>query len=315
MKTVGVDIGATNIKSVLIGDDGTELNRTTIPTLADQGPNEVIRKVQRVISELTRGFSNDEIRGIGIGAPGSVDFRRGLLLYPPNLIGWKEVPLVSIIHQHFGYDVRLENDANCAALGERSFGAGRTYKNFIGLTLGTGVGSGIILDGKIYHGSKGYAGEFGHMSINYSGLLCKCGSRGCIEAYVGSAAIAQRAWARISRTPESLLYKQGYGAVTDLTPQMIAEAAAAHDATSRRVLYETGEYLGVAIASVANLFDVTVFIIGGGVAGAGEFLFEGIQKKAREMVLQVHKEHLTIIPAELGNDAGMFGAAALFDCE
>jgi glucokinase len=310
---IGIDLGGTNIKSVLLDADGNALQRASLPSCASDGPDAVIGQLHLSIETLLAGGGHRaaQLGGIGIGVPGSIDFDRGLVLYPPNLPGWEEVPLVALIAERWNVNVAVDNDANCAALGEARFGTGRGIANFVGLTLGTGVGSGIILGGAIWHGEKGYGGEFGHTSIELHGPPCGCGNTGCVEAYVGNRFMIRNALPVIAHHPESALYRLAMEQPDDLTPLHISEAAAEGDALAREILFDVGSKLGAAIANTANLLDVTTFIIGGGVAAAGKPLFDGIISTANHRVLKVHRGCVTILPAELGNDAGMLGAASL----
>ena len=314
MTRIGIDLGGTNIKSVLLNSDGIAIRRASFPSCATDGPEAVIAQLHVSIQTLlTEHGGGDALGGIGIGVPGSIDFERGLVLYPPNLPGWGEVPLAALIAARWVVPVEVDNDANCAALGEAYHGAGRGIENFVGLTLGTGVGSGIVLGGKIWHGENGYGGEFGHTSIELHGPLCGCGNTGCVEAYVGNRFMIRNALPIIAHHPESALYRFAMETPDELTPRHISEAAAAGDALAREILFDVGSKLGAAIANTANLLDVTTFIIGGGVAAAGKPLFDGIVSTANHRVLKVHRGTLSILAAELGNDAGMLGAASLLE--
>lgn len=313
---IGIDVGGSSIKAVLTGGDGRTVARTRQPTLAAEPVEATLRQLHRCIELLlaeaeAAGLDRSSLAGIGVGMPGAIDHERGIVFHPPNLPAWEEVPLAALLAARWACPVLLENDANCAALGERHFGAGRAIEDFIGLTLGTGVGSGIIFGGRIYHGAHGFAGEFGHMSIDGDGPRCNCGNRGCIEAYIGIHALMREAIPLLRDDPRSPLHARACDESENIVPKDLSEAAAQGDPTSHRILRTAGERLGVAIASAANLLDVTTFIIGGGIAAAGAPLFDGIDERARSRVLKVHRDHLAILPAQLGNDAGMFGAAAL----
>jgi len=317
---VGLDIGGTNIKAALVEiQSATEqspdfstvsiLEKITVPTRASGGPASVTAQIHNAIEEMLHSAPN-RVHAVGIGVPGSVDHERGIVLYPPNLPGWKDVALARILSAKWELPFYLDNDANCAAVGEALFGAGRGCSNFITLTLGTGIGSGIILNGGIYRGARGYAGEFGHITIDPNGPRCNCGNNGCVEAYVGNSYMTARAKQAVKHHPDSVLYELLSNDNAGFTPEDIAEAAEAGDEFAREFLYTTGEILGIAVASAANLLDITDFVIGGGIAGAGEPLLDGILRSGRDRVLEVHRDALRVVAAGLGNDAGMSGAAA-----
>ncbi len=312
MTSIGIDVGGTNIKAVLCDVGGAIHHRAVLSTNAAGGPDAAIARIHDAIVEcLAHVPAGLSVAGIGIGLPGSIDQARGIVSHPPNLPGWTVVPIGSMLHDRWDLPVRVDNDANCAALGEAWFGAGRDHDSFIGLTLGTGVGSGIIMDRRLYLGTMGYAGEFGHMSIDHAGPACNCGSRGCIEAYVGNAHLTAEAAAIIAGDATCALHHAVLRDPTALTPRHIAEAAHAGDSVCLGILRRAGERLGWCIASAANLLDITTFIVGGGVSAAGAPLFDGMRAAATERALRVHRQRLVIIPAALGNDAGMLGAAAL----
>ncbi|MBN1447136.1 MAG: ROK family protein [Bacteroidetes bacterium] len=313
MITIGIDIGGTSMKAALTEPGGAVLAKTRRPTLADNSRDATIEQLHSCIEELTAkaAESGHTVDGIGIGVPGTIDLERGVVYHPPNLPQWDEVPLADIMRSRWPVDVRIDNDANCAALGEAHFGAGRDYDNFIGLTLGTGVGSGIILANRIYHGERGFAGEFGHITIDYNGPRCNCGNLGCVEAYIGIRYMMRDAIPILQNESSSPLHQRARNNPESLSPEDLSRAASDGDAVSAGVLRTAGERLGVAIASAANLLDITTFIIGGGISAAGDVLFDGIRGSATSRALRVHRARLTILPASLGNDAGMLGAASL----
>jgi glucokinase len=310
MMRIGIDIGGTTVKAALIDDARAVLARCTRPTRANEVLENSLNELHSCIEELVAA-AHEAVAGIGVGVPGAVDYRNGIVNEPPNMSAWGRVPLAEILHSRWGCAVAVDNDANCAALGEAGFGAGRGRTSFLGLTLGTGVGSGIIIDGRIYHGERGFAGEFGHMTIELNGALCNCGNRGCIEAYAGIEHLLRHAIPVLRSEPACSLHRLALDAPESLTPRDIGEAASAGDEVCSNILRTVGTYLGVAIASAANLLDITTFIIGGGIAAAGAPLFGGVSDSARERVLNVHRDALCILPAQLGNDAGMLGAALL----
>ncbi|PLX31990.1 MAG: ROK family protein [Ignavibacteria bacterium] len=314
MITIGVDIGGSSIKAALTDPEvGRIFEIARRPTFANSSQKVTIEQIHTCIETLIRfaGGENLTVNGIGIGVPGTVDVERGIVYHPPNLPAWEEVPLAEEIHTAWDMDVRLDNDANCAALGEAHFGAGRDMQHFIGLTLGTGVGSGIIINRRIFHGEHGFAGEFGHLTIDQNGVKCNCGGRGCIEAYIGIHYMMQEAVPLLRDDPRSPLQQRAADDPASLSPEDLSTAADAGDRSSASILRTAGERLGAAVASAANLMDITSFIVGGGISAAGDVLFDGVRQSARERVLRVHRDHLRILPAQTGNDAGMLGAASL----
>jgi glucokinase len=313
MITIGIDIGGSSIKAALTVPGGEIHAVVRHPTLAASECDATIDQIHLCVDDLLRIATQkgDQVQGIGIGVPGAIDIDRGVVHYPPNLPAWEEVPLADIMRERWKREISVDNDANCAALGEAHFGAGRSHENFVGLTLGTGVGSGIILGNRIYHGEKGFAGEFGHISIDMNGNECNCGNLGCIEAYIGIHYMMAEAIPRLREAKDSLLHERAVAEADTLRPHDLSHAAAQGDRVSAAVLQRAGDRLGAAIASAANLLDVTVFIVGGGIAAAGDLLFDAVRASAAHRVLRVHREHLLILPAALGNDAGMLGAASL----
>jgi len=310
---IGVDLGGSNIKAGIVDAHGAVLRDTTIPAEAHLGPTHVIEQIERSIRNLLDAFPNGlkEFVGIGVGSPGSVDLDGGTVKYPPNFPGWTVVRLGEALHKKFHLPIEVDNDANAAAIGEARFGAGVDYKDFIMITLGTGVGGGLILDGKIYRGPFGGAGEIGHITIDYNGPLCNCGNRGCVEAYVGAKYLTRRAIERVQSHPESKILRLAENDMSKIDPKIVSLAAQQGDGTALDILQETGTYLGVGLASVVNLLDLRIIIIGGAIAGAGKPLFDAVRESVKAHVLKPMTEGLEVLPAKLGNKAGILGAAAL----
>ena len=313
MKTkyvIGVDLGGTNIKCGIVTEDGEIVKKVSVKTLAKKGPETVIEQMKKGIKHLLENETK-KIKGIGVGAPGIVKPKKGSVENPPNLPGWGKVHLGNILEQEFNYPVFLENDDNAAAIGEMIFGAGKEIRSFIFVTLGTGVGGGIIHRKKLIRGDSGAAGEIGHVSIDYKGRKCNCGSRGCIEAYIGNAHLVDRAKRSLRYHPESKLHRiiaenNGY-----LSPRLINEAAKQKDGFALNFIRESGKLLGYALASTINVLDIPTIIIGGGTAGFGKPLFESVKEGAVDRVLKSLKPKVNILPAQLKNDAGIKGASAL----
>ncbi len=310
---LGIDLGGSNIKAGIVDTTGELVRDTSLPAEAAQGPEHVVHQITKAIHHLLNGFSTrkGELVGIGVGSPGSVDLEGGTVKYPPNFPGWTVVRLGEALEKQFGLRVEVDNDANAAAVGEAMFGAGVDHKDFIMITLGTGVGGGLILDRKIYRGPFGGAGEIGHITIDYNGPLCNCGNRGCVEAYVGAKYLTQHAVEKVRSHPESKILQLAENDFSKIDPKIISLASQSGDKIALDVLKETGKYLGIALASVINLLDLRIIIIGGGVAGAGRPLFDAVKESVKQHVLKPMSEGVEVLPAKLGNSAGILGAAAL----
>jgi glucokinase len=308
---VGIDLGGTNIKGGVVSEDQQVLSRVSIPTEAPQGPDHVIRLmaglVDRVIAEA--GVSRKDIVGVGIGSPGSMSHTLGIIIKPPNLPGWVNVPLRDRIKELTGLPTNLENDANAAAWGEFWAGAGRGTRHMVMFTLGTGVGGGIITDGHLLRGHFDNGAELGHMFVQPGGRLCGCGQRGCLEAYASAFYTGKRAQEAIEAgEPSSLaetLKKTG-----QVTSEDVVNAAARGDALAARIWDETCYYLAVACVNMQHATNPQRILMAGGMTHAGEkALLDPIRKHAAEMTWKAADDLPEIIFASLGNDAGMIGAA------
>ncbi|MDD4879331.1 MAG: ROK family protein [Candidatus Omnitrophica bacterium] len=286
-----MDIGGTNIRFGIVDGRGKVIARYRMPTLKEQGRKKVISRLFDAIAGAIAG-SGVRIKAIGVGCPGPLDSKKGIVLSPPNLPDWRRVPLKKIIEKKFRLPVAVENDANCAGLGEAMNGAGRKASSMVLLTLGTGIGSAIVLNGKLWTGKGGFASELGHVSIDLNGPKCGCGNKGCIEMYASATAVERRRKAAGKMTAEDI-YK----------------AAEKGDKVSRRIVDETAVYLGAAVANIINALDPEVIVLAGGMAKAGEKYFAKIRKAAKERALKESFKGVRIVPAELGEDAGIIGAA------
>jgi len=307
---VGVDIGGSNIKIGLVSQGGKIIYKHSIKTEPGKGPQKVIENIKTGIHALLNK-TKVHIDGIGIGCPGTVNPEKGTVENPPNLQGWGKVNLRRAISMEFEKDVFLENDANASAIGELIFGNGKKINSFILVTLGTGVGGGIVINRKLYHGEFGAAGEIGHITINYNGPQCKCGSYGCIEAYAGNQYLKERVRNELKNHPNSLLLKLIGNDYSLVSPRKIQEAADKGDEFANFVIVDLGTKLGAAFASLSNALDLSTYIIGGGVAGFGKPLFNSIKKSLTSRVMAPLKLRVKVLPAKLKNDAGIKGASAL----
>ena len=307
---IGVDLGGTNIKIGIVSQKGKLLEKISLSSKAEGGPDKVVKQIRLGIKEIL-SKNKKKIRGIGIGSPGVASIKKGTVENPPNFPGWTKVNLGNIISKEFNIDCHVENDANAAAIGEMIFGTGKRYNSFVMITLGTGVGGGIILNRKLYRGEIGAAGEIGHITINYEGPRCNCGSFGCIEAYVGNNYLISKVKADLTASPNPKILKLVNNDLNLLTPLIINKAAEDGDTFAKSVISEMGEQIGSALASVSNLLDVSTFIIGGGVSGFGKPLFTAINRSLVGRVITSLGNRVKVLPAKLKNEAGIKGASAL----
>lgn len=309
---LGIDIGGTKLAAGVVTLDGEQISQDRVPTLAHEGPDKVI---DRLIDLCRRTVANsgvawDQILAAGVGCGGPLDPHTGVIKEPPNLPGWIDIPLVQRLHDALGLPVYLDNDANAAALGEHQFGAGRGVENMVYLTISTGVGGGIIIGGRLYQGENGNAGEIGHMSVSYNGRPCNCGSRGCVEAYASGTNIAARAREAVLAGEPSLL-TQIAGSPERINGEAIDAALKAGDALTVRIWDETMEILGAGIANVINIFNPRRVVLGGGITNFGSTLFDPIRRIAMSRAMGPLTEVVEIVPAQLGGQVGVLGAAAV----
>ena len=320
---VGVDLGGTNIVvGVLPIDaaDGEVLALKSVPTEAHRGAKFVVDRIVGMIHEARnevlsqQGGTEADFAGIGIGSPGPLDRDTGTVINTPNL-GWRNFPLRDLIANGAGMPATLDNDANCATYGEWWLGAGREVDNLIGLTLGTGIGGGIVLNGEVFHGVSDAAGEFGHMTIEVNGRKCKCGNYGCLEAYASGPAMALRAVEGIESGAESLLPALVNGRLEDITAATVYEAIVLGDPYANEVMRETAKFLGAGIGSLINLLNPGMVVIAGGVTRAGDHLFVPLRAEVRRRAFKSAEERCQIVSGQLPGTAGVIGAAAVFKKE
>lgn len=308
---LGIDLGGSNISAVLLDAAGQTIQFKKIETLAAQGPKKVIQRIVDLSRQIQTeaNVSDRQLIAVGIGVPGVLDLGRGMVVFSPNLPGWKNIPLGKLLSAQIHKPIVIDNDANVAALGEKLFGAGRNSDFVVVYTLGTGVGGGIIIDGKIYHGAKDGAGELGHTTILPDGPPCGCGNIGCLEALVSGTAIARRGREAMASGQPTLMRELAQGRPENLTAKLVFEAAKKGDLEALRLVRETGQYLGIAVANVINLLDPERVIIGGGVAVAGEILMRAVREEVRRRAMKALLKHVKIVRAQLSDRAGVIGAA------
>ena len=309
---VGVDLGGTNIVVGTLAEDGSEVvGLVSEPTLPEQGADAVVARIVKLARASMAEARGKEIAGVGIGSPGPLDTETGVVLLTPNL-GWVNMPLRDRVASALDLPATLDNDANCAIFGEWWRGAARGAQHVVGLTIGTGIGGGIVLDGRIYHGTSDVAGEFGHMTIDVSGRRCKCGNYGCLEAYASGPAIADRAVEGINSGAVTALPEYVDGDLSKITAQIVYEAAHDGDAYALDVVRETAKLLGAGVANILNIFNPEVVVICGGVTLAGDKLFGPLQSEVKLRAFKAAWEACRIVPGTLPGTAGVYGAAAVF---
>jgi glucokinase len=316
---LGIDIGGTNLVVGSVAEDGSSLRALeSEPTHAEAGQSDVLDRLitlaQRTIDRTRQEVRGAEIIGVGVGAPGPLDTKSGIVLLTPNL-GWVNLPLRQIIHERLGLPAALDNDANCAVLGEWWMGAARGTRNAIGITIGTGIGGGIIVDGKLYHGASDCAGEIGHTTIDTEGRRCKCGNYGCLEAYASGPNIALRAVEELKAGAVSRLADYVGGDLRQVTAQTVYQAAHDGDQLALEVVNDTARFLGAGIANLLNVFNPEVVVVCGGVTLAGDRLFDPLRREVARRAFKPAVSVCRIVPCELSGTAGVYGAAKVYlDC-
>src|SRR5436190_13818999 len=303
---IGVDLGGTNIVAGALTVDGSRhLAMRSIPTNSAAGDEAVAERIVALVEGVfldaisETGATRHDFVGIGVGAPGPLDRERGIVLVAPNL-GWKDFPLRDRIQSRLRLPTTLDNDANCATFGEWWQGAARGGKNVVGITIGTGIGGGLILNGALYHGSSDMAGEIGHTTIDLNGRHCKCGNYGCLEAYASAPAIATRAREVLVREEgESLLPSVVGGRLESITAETVYRAAQQGDAVASEIVRDTARYLGVGIANLLNTINADVVVVAGGVTAAGDALFVPLRAEARRRAFRPAVDATRIVQGEL----------------
>lgn len=313
---LGIDVGGTNLVAGCVARDGTRLEGLfTEPTRAEEGADGVVSRMlalgRRAQEALAAAVPGARVSGVGIGSPGPLDTQQGIVILTPNL-GWVDFPLRDRVSEGLQLPASLDNDANCAVLGEHWQGAARGTQHAVGITIGTGIGGGIILNGELYHGASDCAGEIGHTTIEMNGRRCGCGNYGCLEAYASGPAIARRAIEAVERGAESSLRAMLEADPLSITAQVVYEAAEAGDGLAREVVQDTARILGAAIANLVNVFNPEVVVVCGGVTLAGESLFAPLRREVTRRAFRPAVEVCRIVPGALTGSAGVYGAARSF---
>jgi glucokinase len=306
-----IDLGGTQLRAVVADLEGRIEGEEIGRSHTEEGPEAVMARMEETLRAAARGagLALEDLKGVGIASPGAVDVRRGIVPDAPQLPGWRDVPLVDLMASRLGVPVVLENDASAGALGEHTFGAGRGAPYMLYLTVSTGVGGGIIIDGDLYRGASGAAGELGHVIIQADGPPCGCGGRGCVESLVSGTAIARRGEELVEegKSPALAEMRRAGGRVT---AEMVARAALAGDSTSLECMREVGRYLGIALAGFVNTFNPTAILIGGGVARAGDLFMDEARTTMSSLAMSQPLRDVRVDLGTLGDRVSTLGMIA-----
>jgi glucokinase len=307
---VGVDIGGTTVKVGICSEEGQLLHTFEGPTGTENGAEAVLEVIASYVRKITadNGYDWNVVAGVGVGIPGFMDIPTGVIRHSPNFPGWKNVPVKATLEEKLGKPVKINNDANVAALGEAWGGAGKGMDNLVVYTLGTGVGGGIIIRSQIYEGFTGMAGELGHVQVvpDMEAIQCGCGQYGCVETVSSATGIIRMAKDAVERGDRTSLSELGTISAKD-----VFDAAKNGDEVAIRIVKRAAFYLGKALATTAVIVNPQRFILGGGVARAGDILFDAVREVFNKYTPEAARLNVDIVPAQLGNDAGMVGAAGL----
>ena len=308
----GVDIGATHTKVAVLNSKGRILIRDKFDTQSYKR-NRLVDAISDSLTSLSDRLKlkKRDFLGLGVGMPGLLDFKRGLVFYFINIKGWRDVPFKRLLEKRTHLRTFIDNDVKVMAKGEMTYGAGKGHANVICLTLGTGVGGAVIIDGKLRRGNDLVAGEIGHIPINENGPKCNCGGIGCLEAYVGRDYFLNDVRREIQKGVRTSVLKMANYNMADITPELLAEAAKRGDRFSIRKWEEMGRHIGVALVGVVNLLNPEIVVIGGGIAETGNFIFGPLRKTLNKRAMKIQGRTVQVVKAELGNDAGVIGAAEL----
>lgn len=312
-RAVGVDLGGTSIRAILVDRRGTILGRDRGPTDAHLGAEKVMDNIASLVRRVLggKGVAHERLEGVGVGTPGPLNPHTGVVYGAPNLPGWQQIPLKEQLQERLGLPIQVENDANAAALGEYRFGAGRGAQSLVCLTLGTGLGGGIVLEGEIWRGSDYMAGEIGHMIIERDGPPCNCGNRGCLEAFVSATGLKARVREKLKDEGAASAIRPLMEQGEEVTPERLYQEAVKGDPFCREILREAGEYLGIGLTNIIRILSPEIIVLTGGLMGAREILLETALKEVEAKAFPWKARQTRIVPGELGDDAGALGAAAL----
>jgi glucokinase len=314
MYNIGIDLGGTNIAAAIVSENGVIIRKDSIPTMGERDYTEIIKDMALLALKIVEdeGLTLNDINSVGVGSPGTIDIEKGIIVNANNL-NFKNTPIRDEMKKYMDKLFYLGNDANVAAFGEYKCGIGSDYKNLVAITLGTGVGSGIIVDGKVLVGSFNGGAEFGHITINFDGIQCKCGKKGCWEQYSSATALIRDAKEAASKNPESKLNELVKGDLSKMNAKIPFDADMIGDQVAHKVIDHYIRCLAVGIANVIKIFQPEIIVLGGGVSAQGDNLINPLKKKViNELNVDEKGLKTQIQVAKLGNDAGIIGAAMLY---
>lgn len=308
---IGIDLGGTNIKGAIFNSKFQSIIENSILTEAVKGPDYVLNRIKVFIEDLIRkgGVSFNSIKSMGMGIPGLLDPNEGLSIFSPNFPGWENIHVVNSMKKHFDFPVFIDNDVRVNLYGEWKYGAGKGYKNIVLITLGTGLGSGIVNDEKVVHGTTFSAGEIGHMNMYRNGRPCRCGSSGCLGRYVSAVGMVNTFKEKLVEGRTSIVQKWVSNNNEQIEAFMISEAYDQGDLLAKEVLNETGTLLGFGLANIINLLNPEIVIVGGGMSAAGDRLLNPVRDAVNKHTLKLSGQACRVIQGNLGSRAGMIGAA------
>ncbi|WP_438349992.1 ROK family protein [Paenibacillus sp. FA6] len=309
--TIGIDLGGTNIKAAIFNNDFKTLTEKIIPTEAAMGPDHVMDRIRETIMEMIHitNVSLTDIKCMGMGIPGLLDPHEGLSIFSPNFPDWSNIHVVNRMKTFFDFPTFIDNDVRVNLYGEWRYGSGMGYQNLVLITLGTGLGSGIVNDGKVIYGTTSSAGEIGHMNMYREGRPCKCGSSGCLGRYVSAVGMVNTCIERLNGGQRSIIQEWVGQDQSEISAKMISEAYDQGDHLAIEVMHETGRILGYGLSNVINLLNPEVIIVGGGMSAAGDRLLNIVRETTAKHALKLSNQACKIQQAQLGGRAGMIGAA------
>lgn len=310
---IGIDIGGTKLATVVAHKDGNIIQKVRKPTEAEKGPHHAVQLLLSMVDQALdlAGLQREDISGIGVSCGGPLDTKTGIIYSPPNLPGWDALPLKELIEAEFHIPTVIENDANASALAEAKFGGGRGYDYLLYITMSTGIGGGIVVNGEIYHGANDSAGEVGHQILLPDGPRCGCGKYGCLEALCSGPSIARRAQEAVTKRPHTKILTLADGHINRVRSEHVLQAASKGDALAIALIEETAYYMGWGIANLVNILNPQIVLLGTIAVAAGNLLLEPIRRTVAEMAMQRPAEAVKIMPAELGAAIGDLAAISL----